>query len=143
MHRSLVLVAFVLAASFWPAEAAAQFTLSPETPVVGEPLTVTLPEAADALTVTYRPNSTIPHAEVIPTNGRTTVSWTPTNAGVVALSVGTASMNTSVRYQSAPLSGIFVLLAAGLILFGGAIFAFRLLFQDDISAADVARRPDT
>lgn len=144
MKQLFLGAAFFVAASMWPTTTAAQFTLSPETPVIGETVTITLPEAADVLTVTYRPNSSVPRIEEIATNGLTTVSWTPTNAGVVALAAGSASMNTSVRYQSAPMGGIFVLIVAGLILFGGAIFAFRLLFQDDdLSIDEVARRPDT
>jgi len=111
--------------------ATGQITLSADDLYVSEPVTVTLAAPAEALTVTYRPNSSIETVETIPARGEQTVSWTPAQAGVVALSAGgSGSRNVSVRYQRVPAGGIVVLLIAGCLLFGGAIFAFRKLFQD-------------
>lgn len=124
--------------------AAGQITLSAEDLYVSEPVTVTLAAPAEALTVTYRPNSSIETVETIPARGQQTVTWTPVQAGVVALSAGgSGSRNVSVRYQRVPAGGIVVLLIAGCLLFGGAIFAFRKLFQDGPAPAKPSHRPDT
>ena len=112
-----------------PAEA--QITLDADDLYVSEPVTVTLATPAEALTVTYRPGSSIETTETLPLRGEQSVTWTPVQAGVVALSAGgSGTRNVSVRYQRAPAGGIVVLLIAGCLLFGGAIFAFRKLFQD-------------
>jgi hypothetical protein len=113
--------------------AAAQFQRSAEDLFVGTPVTVTLPAGADTLLVTYRPNSAIATTDAIPATGGQ-VAWTPADAGVVALAVpGGARETVSVRFQDTPAAGMLVLVLAGTILFGGAIFAFRKLFE---------RRPD-
>lgn len=125
-------------------EVAAQYTLSTEKPHVGEPVTVTLPAPADTLLVTYRPNSSIARPVPIPTEGRQTVTWTPAEAGVVALSTPEGGgQNVSVRFDAPPVSGILVLLLAGAILFGGAVFAFVKLFQGAPPESDPPVRPDT
>lgn len=126
--------------------AAAQFTLSDE-PFVGRAVTVTLPPdavAADTLVVTYRPNSSIARRVLLPTGGAAAVTWTPDRAGVVALAVpGGVAQNVSVRFQRLPASGLFVLFSAALILFGGAVFSFRKLFEQDAPKTNPTRRPDT
>jgi hypothetical protein len=127
-----------------PGDAVAQYTLAPEDLYVGTPVTITLAQPADTLTVTYRPNSSITSREILPTNGLQTVEWVPQKAGVAALSTPTGgAQNVSVRFQQAPVSGIIVLLLAGLILFGGIIFAFIKLFRNNPEDLDPAVRPDT
>lgn len=125
-------------------EAAAQYVDPAEKPYVGDPVTVTLP-AADTLLVTYRPNSSIARRVLIPAEGRQTVVWTPAEAGVVALATpqGGPQQNVSVRFDTPPVSGIFILLLAGAILFGGAVFAFVKLFQEDPPESEPPVRPDT
>ena len=121
-----------------------QITLSDEDVFVDEPVTVTLAAPAEALTVTYRPNSSIARSVTIPTHGTREVTWTPEQAGVVALSAPESGMrNVSVRYRHVPAAGIVVLFIAGCLLFGGAIFAFRKLFQDGPAPVKPSRRPDT
>ncbi|MGI9173915.1 MAG: hypothetical protein ACR2GR_01165 [Rhodothermales bacterium] len=97
----------------------------------GEAIDVAVPQGADTLVVTYRPSSAISHTVMLPTGGARSVSWTPEEAGVVALSAGGTSENVSVRFRSVPPGGLLILLLAGTILFGGAGFALKKLFEDD------------
>ncbi|HMB92896.1 MAG TPA: hypothetical protein VKP65_18750 [Rhodothermales bacterium] len=125
-------------------DATAQYTLTPEDIYVGTPVTITLAEPADTLTVTYRPNSSIATQEFLLTNGQQTVEWIPQQAGVAAISTPSGgAQNVSVRFQSSPVSGIFVLFLAGFILFGGVIFAFIKLFKNSPEKLDPEIRPDT
>jgi hypothetical protein len=92
---------------------------------------VTLPAPTDTLLATYRPSTSIAHVDTLVGAQQ----WTPTEAGVVALSTpGGDTQNVSVRFARTPLAGLAVLLVAGLILFGGAGFAFRKLFEDDTTS---------
>ena len=138
--RLCILLLLLLAGT---GEAAAQYVDLAEKPHVGDPVTVTL-GGADTLLVTYRPNSSIARLVRIPAEGRQTVVWTPAEAGVVALATpGGGQQNVSVRFDAPPLGGILVLLAAGTILFGGAVFAFVKLFQGPPPESDPPVRPDT
>lgn len=124
----LVLLFLLLA----PLSAQAQLVGGSDLVLRGEPVTVSTltPEGvADTLTVIYRPNAILARAVHLPTGGAETVTWTPESAGVVQLVAGSLRQNVSVRYRRPPLGGIIVLILAGSILFGGATFAFRKLFQ--------------
>jgi len=110
----------------------AQIDLSTEKPIEGEPVTVTLAEPAKEVIVTYRPNSQVIDRDTLRAEAAsTTFTWTPATAGVVALKAGSASRNVSVRFAGISESGIATMMIAGIILFGGAAFAFRLLFKDE------------
>jgi len=52
------------------------------------------------------------------------------------------AQNVSVRYAAYPASGIFILIVAGTILFGGAGFAMGKLLSEETPEA-LERRPDT
>ena len=138
--RLLVLLA-VLAA----VPALAQISTEPAAPVRGEPVTVTLGAPADELLVTYRPNSGIAVEETVPVSG-TRATWTPSRAGVVSLATpdGT-SQNVSVRFDETPVSGLLILIVAGLVLFGGAAFAMRALLSGPEAATEetIEHWPDT
>ncbi len=101
---------------------------------VGQPVTLRA-EAPDTVIVTYRPGSSIADTtRLTATTGP--VTWTPTSAGIVQLSSPDAAtrQTVSVRFETSPASGVFVLLLAGAILFGGAGFAFyRLTREEDPS----------
>lgn len=136
----------LLLAALLSAPALAQIAVSPEAPVRGQPVTVTLDAPAEALLVTYRPNSGIAVEETVPVTG-TTATWTPSRAGVVGLATPDgASRNVSVRFDRTPLSGLFILIGAGVVLFGGATFAMRALLSDDeaaMSEETLEHWPDT
>ena len=123
-----LLLALALAAG-----ADAQITTSPDVIVRGQPVAVTFAQPTDSLLVTYRPNSGIAFEEVVPASGAT-ATWTPSRAGVVALATpGGASQNVSVRFDRTPLSGLIILILAGIVLFGGAAYAMRALLSEDAS----------
>ncbi len=126
MRTLLFLVALAFASG-----ARGQINVSPEIIVRGEPVTVTFGEPTDSLLVTYRPNSGIAYEEVVLASGGT-ATWTPSRAGVVALATPAgASQNVSVRFDRTPMSGLIILILAGIVLFGGAGFAMRALLSDD------------
>ena len=118
----------LLAASL-AAPAAAQFTVEPlpmapgaappATPFQGRPVRITLDQPTASVKVVWRPNSAIPDTVSLDPTG-TTFEWTPTRAGVASIVTPEGSQNVSVRYSSYPATGIFILIVAGTILFGGA-----------------------
>ena len=128
MHRAALLT-LLAAALVLPARG--QFFAEGTRIYRGEAIDVALPEAADTLMVTYRPSSAIAHTVALPTGGARSVSWTPEEAGVVELSAVGTSQNVSVRFRSVPPGGLLILLLAGTILFGGAGFALKKLFEED------------
>ncbi|HLT46846.1 MAG TPA: hypothetical protein VK002_06420 [Rubricoccaceae bacterium] len=133
-----------LAAALLAPVAAAQFTLTPlpyeeseeppEVPIAGRPVQITLDEPVDRVEVVWRPNSAIPDTVVLDATG-TSFVWRPTRAGVarIALVRGDERIeeNVSVRYDRYPGSGIFILIIAGTILFGGAGFAMGKLLGEE------------
>lgn len=128
--RILLLTALLLPVFLVPG-AAAQIVLGSDDLYVGRPVTVTVGPDADSLVVTYRPNSSISEVTVLPVEGGEIV-WTPERPGVARLAVpGGPTVNASIRFQRTPIAGVVVLLLAGCILFGGAIFASIKLFERD------------
>ncbi len=126
-----VLLFFLCLVALLPRAAAAQFLPEGALVVRGQPIQLTLPSPTpDTLHVIYRPSAAVSHTDHVRTDGAQTLVWTPSTAGVVRLAAGDVAQNVSVRYVSPPISGIFVLLIAGFILFGGAIYALRKLFAD-------------
>lgn len=126
--------------------AGAQITTSPADPVRNEPVEVRFDAPTDELLVTYRPNSGISVQEVVPVGGAASVTWTPSRAGVVALATPDGgSTNVSVRFDRTPVSGLLILIVAGLILFGGAALAMRALLSgpEATTAGEMEHWPDT
>ena len=131
-----------------PLGTTAQFTLSDETPIQGESIIIGLSEPATELILIYRPRSSVAERDTlradVPT---TTFQWIPEEAGVVSIVTPAGTKNVSVRYPGLSTGGLIVMVVAGGLLFGGAAFAFRLLFQEDGPAPpeelEVERRPDT
>ena len=137
-------LAVILAAALLALPASAQITFeplptepdeeAPAFPVQGQPVRITLDEAADDVSVVWRPNSAIPDTVSLDADG-TSFEWTPTRAGVatVVTTIGeeTTAQNVSVRYDEYPGAGIFILILAATILFGGAGFAMGKLLSDE------------
>lgn len=134
----LFLVFLVLAA---PLAAQEVVSISPVQPTRDEPVTVTFSEPVDSVTVTYRPGAITAHSESF-APGSAVFEFTPTRAGVVSVASGDASQSLSVRFRGAPVSGIAVMVLAGLILFGGAAISLRALLSDG-HRIDPSMRPDT
>ena len=131
---ALLLLGFVVALP-----ATGQITFRPAPVENGEPASlikghstvVTLDSFAEHVQVIWRPNSAISDTVTLHVSGQT-FTWTPTQAGVATMTTSNGtSQNISVRYDSYPASGIFILIIAGTILFGGAGFAMGKLFGGD------------
>jgi hypothetical protein len=86
------------------------------------------------VTATYRPGSRVQaDSEVGITNSGGTVDWIPLEAGIVSISAEfpgaggddiQLQTNVSVRFASTPVSGIVIMLLAGILLIGGSIVRF-------------------
>ena len=140
--RALLLTLAALCAAP-PALAQDVVSVDPALPTVGEPVRVTFSAPVDAVEVTYRPGAISASTETFAPGGAV-FEFTPDRAGVVSVAAGEASQSLSVRFQSAPLSGLVVMVLAGLILFGGAAVAMRALLSDGHRIeVDPAMRPDT
>lgn len=138
--RLLPLLVLLVAA---PLAAQDVVRVEPEAPVRGEPVRVVFSEPVDSVRVTYRPGAITAHVETF-TPGAATFEFVPERAGVVAVAAGEASQSLSVRFQGTPLSGIVVMVLAGLVLFGGAAVALRALLADGHRIEpDPTMRPDT
>jgi hypothetical protein len=136
----LVTVSLTLIAA--PAMAAAVIELDDTYPLLGEPVQVRLsskagPATEATLRVTYRPNSATVFTETIAAGPGGALDWTPRDAGIVRLELlpggpedpPLVTRNVAVRFASPPASGLAVMAVAGLLLFGGAGFAFYLLLS--------------
>lgn len=111
--------------------AVGQIAVSPETPVEGQPVALSFSQPVDTLTIVYRPGSTTSTTETLALHGDMSTTWTPTRAGVVRLAPNDqGAQNVSVRFQKTPGLGIFIMIAAGMILFGGIGFALRSMLRD-------------
>lgn len=124
--------------------AAQPVTLAPEIPEVGQETTLRFAEPQDYVVVTYRPNSIVALRDTIRIGGFESVKWTPARAGVVRIGLPDGSgQNVSVRFTGIPLSGLLILIFAGTILFGGAVFAMRKLLEGDEPLVMPEDMPDT
>ena len=143
--RDLLRVTTLLALCLMAAPGIAQsITISPEVAVVGQESMLRFDAPVDTLMVTYRPNSVVSQQDTLRVGGFDSVRWTPKRAGVVRIATsGGASQNVSVRFTEAPMSGLVILIGAGLILFGGAIFAMRKLLSGDAPRVMPEDLPDT
>ncbi|MDT7856705.1 hypothetical protein RQM47_08645 [Rubrivirga sp. S365] len=140
---AVLLVALGASLAAPPALAQSVVSVEPEAPTVGEPVYVTFSEPVDSVTVVYRPGAISAVSETF-TPGSAAFEFTPDRAGVVSVAAGKASQNLSVRFRSAPLAGLLVMVLAGLVLFGGAAVSMRALLSDGHRIeVDPALRPDT
>ena len=118
-------------------------SVEPELPTRGEPVRVTFSAPVDSVSVTYRPGAITAHTETF-TPGAAVFEFTPTRAGVVSVASGETAQSLSVRFRGAPLSGLVVMILAGLILCGGAALSLRALLADGHRIeTDPTMRPDT
>ena len=142
MRHPALLAALALALAA-PAAAQSVVSVEPAAPVVGEPVRVTFSEPVDSVTVVYRPGAISAVTETF-TPDAAAFEFTPDRAGVVSVTSGDAAQSLSVRFRTAPLSGLVVMVLAGLVLFGGAAVSMRALLSDGHRIeVDPAMRPDT
>lgn len=142
MKRLVAIAVLCACATSFPV-AGAELKCGEEFPKVGEVQSVTLsgverPELLD-LWVAYSPNS---ETEIVTEVGRLTsegeVAWTPAKFGIATLSVRdgagvtVASANVAIVYSKTPISGVLVMLFAGSLLFGGAVFSLSSVLREGV-----------
>lgn len=129
------------------AEPGVEIMVANERPLRGQPVRVTVleggqPLAGARVVAVYRPNSNTQHREELAAvDSSGLLLWTPTDAGPVTLEVrdaGTpadadeppmAAITVAVRFGSFPPSGLFIMVLAGILLFGGAATGMYLLMR--------------
>ena len=84
------------------------------------------PVSGAAVTVVYRPGSSVEATEAVGTTGPSgRLAWTPQTAGIAAVNAvwdgGDTSANVSVKFGGAPAGGLIIMVFAGLLLVGGSI----------------------
>ena len=116
----------------------AQIQLSEPMPIKGQAVDITLPQPAQRLLIRYRPNSSLSTMDTLYSETPTDhFQWKARQAGIATLFTEDEdgqtlhSRNVSVRFKGTSPGGIVVMLLAGIVLFGGAIFSFRLLFKKE------------
>ena len=128
----------VLAAMAAPVAAAPPST-SERFPVAGKATSIATSPGADSIQVTYSPSSSVVKTETLevkkltpprPDKPYLTV-WVPQRAGVVELAAGGETARVSVRFDGVPVSGIAIMIVAGLILFGGVFWSMRSILTSD------------
>lgn len=91
------------------------------------------PVAGAVVSATYRPGSSVSRlTEIGATDGTGRIEWIPVDAGIVSITAVhpdsltpiQASTNISVKFSSPPISGIIIMLVAGILLLGGSIVRF-------------------
>lgn len=135
---SIMLIIFTITGTL-PANA--QYVKADKVLTARQPVTISVPEA-DTLIITYRPGSNIAEIQKVAVTDKS-YEWTPKEAGLVSLSTPDGPAQTvSVRFSTFPFQGLTVMIIAGGILFGGAVFASVNLFGKT-SAEMLTDRPDT
>jgi hypothetical protein len=116
-----------------------------ERPIIGQTVQLTVlaggsPLRGARVRAVYRPNSSTTSTEhLAPTDDAGTVFWTPSAAGPVNLQAWApavaedappaVTVAVAVRYGGFPLSGLVIMLLAGALLLGGAIFGMTMLLR--------------
>jgi hypothetical protein len=84
------------------------------------------PVSGAAVTVVYRPGSSVEATEAVGTTGPSgRLAWTPQTAGIASVNAvwdgGDTSANVSVKFGGAPAGGLIIMVLAGLLLVGGSV----------------------
>lgn len=137
-----ILALAVLAAPALAAEPGAiELSVLDSSPVVDRATTIATPPEADAIEITYGPSSPEAETETLavhkltpPKPGKPYLTvWVPKRAGAVELAAGGQTIRVSVGGGDGGMSLalIALMIAAGLILFGGALWAVRAFSSRD------------
>ena len=158
MRRLVLLAALVFIATVWtlPAGAAEisclvtqsggqEISCQETAPTRGQSILIRLTGAEDPsqwqVAMTYRPNSAISETTApMKFDDAGEARLKPAISGIVQITAEgpyvkdqkppTASLNVPVRYPSPPISGIIILLVAGVILFGGAGYSLAKALKE-------------
>lgn len=145
MRKAVLMAVLVIAGREATADLA--FELSKSAPLTGERVVVTVfrdgaPVEGGTIEALYRPNSETSRLEAVGRTDRTgAVEWTPSEPGIVNLTIESEGEqltdSVSVRFGRFPLSGIAIMIFAGLILFGGAFVGLRNLLSEGAIGEEV------
>ena len=94
------------------------------------------PVSGAAVSVTYRPGSSVEATEAVGTTGPSgRLAWTPQTAGIVSVNAawdgGSTSANVSVKFGGTPAGGLLIMVLAGLLLVGGSIFRIMRVLRTE------------
>lgn len=142
-----LLSVWALAPIWLPSSLSPSIEVAEGTPVRGEATVVStlLPSTISGSTVrveaVYGPNAKVAKRVVIGTVSKQTpaLNWTPERPGIVTLELHVqgsapgskplAKTTLSVAFNGTPTSGVLMMLAAGLVLFGGAFITLRQIMR--------------
>jgi hypothetical protein len=133
---ALILLSFAV-----PALAGPTLILEEEFPTKGQAVDVTLSGVDDptqiSLKVIYRPNSATERKVFVGTFSESgTLAWKPQSPGITTLEAQdqagkkVASKNVASKFPSTPVSGVVVMLLAGMLLFGGASYSLSRALKE-------------
>jgi hypothetical protein len=139
--KRLVLVVIVCLVLATGVAGAAELVVDNPSPVRGQQTFVRLTGVDDAIgwqaNVTYRPNSQTSQTKPLGAFGADAkLVWLPTDSCIAQIKATSpdgktsVSTNAAVRFPSPPISGIVILLVAGLILFGGAGYSLAKAMKE-------------
>jgi len=94
------------------------------------------PVSGAAVTVTYRPGSSVEATETVGTTGPSgRLAWMPQTAGIASVNAvwdgGDTSANVSVKFGGAPAGGLLIMVLAGLLLVGGSVLRITRLLRTE------------
>lgn len=147
MCKQIVLgLATVCVCLAWAGSLCAQEAVATDIPfpTQNEPVRVNVTDASGSpvagaqVVVTYRPGSRVSREETVgQSNASGALDWTPSDAGLATITATwsgsgdtptSATTTVSVRFQGAPLDGILIMIAAGLVLaVGSFVRIYKLL----------------
>ena len=113
------------------AQEAGAVTVSDKFPTTGKSTTIKTDTLEQTVELTYSPGSKVEAKETVKAQGTRLVLWRPQRPGVVSIAAPNhATKNVSVRFDGVPLSGLVIMMLAGAVLFGGALFSLRSLLAE-------------
>ena len=95
------------------------------------------------VSVTYRPGSRVSATDSLGQTDAGTLHWTPTDAGLATITATwqaagqtqqSSSTTVSIRFASAPIDGLIIMIAAGLVLIVGSVIrVYKLVRAPDFN----------
>lgn len=122
-------------------DAGADIVLRERFPTEGQAISVIVQDAVGVpvvgatVSAVYRPGSSVESESVVGTSSTGgQLTWTPQIAGIATLQATwtdddgtetTMATNVSIKFASAPISGVLIMVLAGLLLVGGSLWRIR------------------
>jgi hypothetical protein len=113
---ALRLLTMLVVALMLPTAALAELVISPERPLVGQPLTISLADGTPlegSGSATFAPGTVVPRQlDLQDSSADPGFQWTPDAPGLWDVSVGDASITIVVGREGVPIAGLMVLIVA-------------------------------